>query len=265
MALTSSLSILLYLVTAFLLGRRLAHGMDAPSQPKLAYLALGMGGLILHAAVVYNDIFTTAGLNMGFFSAMSLITWMVALIILLASMKRPLENLAIFVLPLASLALVLQLNLGSEHVLGAGGDLKYHILFSIIAYSLLSIAAVQAILLSVQDYHLRHKHPAGFIRALPPLRDMETLLFQLITAGFVFLSLALFTGFVFMQDMFAQHLVHKTVLSILAWIVFATLLWGRWQFGWRGRMAIRWTLSGFVILLLAYVGSKFVLEIILSH
>jgi ABC-type uncharacterized transport system permease subunit len=265
MTLITLLTIILYLLTAFLLGRRLAHGVAALEQPKTAYLALGIGGLVLHASVVYNNVFTTGGLNMGFYNAMSLITWMVALIILLASIKRPLENLAIVVLPLASLALLLELNLDSRHVFSVESELKYHILFSIIAYSLLSVAAVQAILLSVQDYHLRHKHPAGFVRALPPLQDMETLLFQLIGIGFVFLSLALFSGFVFLQDMFAQHLVHKTILSILAWVIFAILLWGRWRFGWRGRKAIRWTLTGFVILLLAYAGSKFVLEIVLNR
>jgi ABC-type uncharacterized transport system permease subunit len=140
-----------------------------------------------------------------------------------------------------------------------------HILLSILAYSVLSIGALQAVLLAVQEKHLREKRPGGFIRALPPLQTMETLLFRMIGAGFILLSLALVSGALFVQDLFAQHLVHKTVLSIVAWAVFAILLWGRQRFGWRGRTAIRWTLSGFFSLMLAYFGSKWVLEVVLGR
>ena len=94
---------------------------------------------------------------------------------------------------------------------------------------------------------------------------METLLFQMIGAGFILLSVTLFSGFLFLQDLFAQHVAHKTVLSLIAWCVFAMLLWGRWRFGWRGQTAIRWTLSGFVFLVLAFFGSKLVLELILQR
>jgi ABC-type uncharacterized transport system permease subunit len=82
--------------------------------------------------------------------------------------------------------------------------------------------------------------------------------------GVSFLSLSLITGFLFVEDLFVQHLVHKTVLSIIAWCVFTILLWGHWQYGWRGRTAIKWNLSGFFVLMLAYFGSKFVLELILK-
>ncbi len=134
-----------------------------------------------------------------------------------------------------------------------------------LAYSLLSIAAIQSIVLALQDRRLRHKHPGGLTGALPPLQVMESLLFQMIGLGFIFLSLSLLSGIVYLEDIFAQHLVHKTVLSIVAWAVFGVLLWGRWHSGWRGRTAIRWTLGGFVLLLLAYFGSKLVLELILGR
>jgi ABC-type uncharacterized transport system permease subunit len=91
------------------------------------------------------------------------------------------------------------------------------------------------------------------------------LLFQMIAIGFVLLSLALLSGLLFLEDIFTQHLVHKTVLSSIAWAVFGILLWGRWRFGWRGRTAIRWTLSGFATLALAYFGSKLVLELLLKR
>ena len=93
---------------------------------------------------------------------------------------------------------------------------------------------------------------------------MESLLFQMIATGFALLTLALVTGFLFLEDIFAQHLVHKTTLSIIAWFVFGILLWGRWRFGWRGQTALRWTIGGFIFLMLAYFGSKFVLELVLN-
>ena len=112
---------------------------------------------------------------------------------------------------------------------------------------------------------MRHRQPGGFLRGIPPLTAIESLLFQMIGAGFVLLSITLFSGLLFLKDIFAQHLVHKTVLSFIAWGVFGVLLWGRWRFGWRGRTAIRWTLSGFAFLALAYFGSKLVLELILQR
>jgi ABC-type uncharacterized transport system permease subunit len=261
------LSVLLYLITAILLGRRLSRGVEAKEQPKTLHIALGLGAVLMHAVVLVHDLFAGAGLNLGIYNAISLICWMIALIILLTAIARPVENLAIFVLPLAALAVFAETSFTSERFLAADSspELSYHVLFSILSYSLLSIAAVQAILLAIQDHHLHHKHPAGFIRALPPLRDMEVLLFQFISAGFVLLTIALITGTLFLEDIFAQHLIHKTVLSIAAWIIFGVLLWGRWHYGWRGRTAIRWTLGGCFVLLLAYLGSKFVLEIILHR
>ena len=136
-------------------------------------------------------------------------------------------------------------------------------MISVVAYSLIMLGAIQALLLAYQDYSFRTHNPGGFIRYLPPMHDMETLLFQFLGFGFVCLSASLLTGFLFLEDIFAQHLVHKTVLSIVAWFILAVLLFGRFQFGWRGKTAIRWTLSAFAFLMLAYFGSKLVLEFIL--
>jgi ABC-type uncharacterized transport system permease subunit len=133
-----------------------------------------------------------------------------------------------------------------------------------LAYSMLTLASGQAILTAIQSTQLRRR-PGGFVRTLPPLQTMEALLFEMIGLGFVLLTVALVSGFHYLEDMFAQHLVHKTALSIVAWIVFATLLWGRFRFGWRGRTALRWTLIGFAVLMLAYFGSKAVIELILHR
>lgn len=226
----------------------------------LAVLAVGA-----HAMEVYQTSWTAAGLNLSFFNAASMMGWLMAAILLLATIKQPVENLGIVILPLAAVTALLSLIFGRKHSASApiGAEVDWHILFSMVAYSLLGIAAAQAILLWVQEYHLRHRHPGGFIRMLPPLQTMEEVLFQILRLGFIVLTIALITGVLSLENIFAQHLVHKTVLSITAWIVFAVLLFGRWRFGWRGRTAIRWTLGGYLTLMLAYFGTKLVLQFIL--
>ncbi|CAK0781680.1 Cytochrome C biogenesis protein [Gammaproteobacteria bacterium] len=258
-------AIVLYLTAGGLLARRLLHRPEEETLGKGHIIALALVGVALHAVVLAQGILTETGLDLAFFHAASLITWAMALLLMLVALVRPLENLGVAILPIAAVGLVLDLLFHTHHVMvehrALGLDL--HIIFSILAYSFLSIAAAQAILLAIQESHLRHKHPGGFIRVLPPLETMETLLFQMIGLGFVMLTLALIKGFIFLQDIVAQHLLHKTVLSMAAWVVFAILLWGRHRFGWRGRIATRWTLAGFMVLVLAYFGSKFVLELIL--
>jgi ABC-type uncharacterized transport system permease subunit len=269
--LTGSIAILLYIVTALLLARRLFHDRNKPFLEgfftKSRTLALGLVVVLIHAVALYQTLFMPIGLNFDFFNAGSLITWLIALILLLAALSNPVESLGIFLLPLAALSILLELIFGGQHTIltAQALELKLHILMSILAYSLLTLAAAHAILLAVQNNHLRNKRPGGFIRALPPLQTMETLLFQMIGMGLALLTLSLISGALYLEDMFAQHLVHKTILSITAWVVFAVLLWGRWRFGWRGRTAIRWTLSGFMVLLLAYMGSKWVVEILLGR
>jgi ABC-type uncharacterized transport system permease subunit len=102
------------------------------------------------------------------------------------------------------------------------------------------------------------------MRTFPPVQTMEALLFELIWAGEILLTLSLLSGFLFYDDLFAQKLVHKVVFSLVAWAVYAILLWGRHFQGWRGNKAIRWTWAGFSAILLGFIGSKFVVEFILS-
>lgn len=264
-------TIALYLLTGILFAARLFGRKDKEQDSwlhnKNGLLLVGLVAVLLHAIVLYNTLFVSAGLNLGFFNAGSLILWIISLTIVLAAFGNPVENLIIVLLPLAGLSILLEMIFPVEHTLmpAEAMELKIHILMSLMAYALLTIAAVHAVVLSIQDKHLRNRKPGGFIRALPPLQTMENLLFQMIGLGFFLHSIALITGMVYLEDMFAQHLVHKTILSIISWFVFATLLWGRWRFGWRGSTAIRWTLAGFFVLLLAYMGSKWVMEIMLGR
>ncbi len=224
--------------------------------------------IALQAVQLNQLIYPGNGLiNLGFFNALSLISWLVSIQILISSLYRPVQSLGIIMFPLTGLAsLISVLAPAAEPMSGITNQvLQGHIMISVIAYSLIMLSALQAITLAFQEHAIRSHHPGGFIRFLPPLHDMETLLFQMLGFGFIFLSTALISGFFFVEDLFAQHLVHKTVLSIIGWVILAILLFGRYRFGWRGKIAIRWTLTAFVFIMLAYFGSKLVLEFIVTN
>ena len=262
------LAILLYLLASGLLAARLSQGRAESGTRPSAILLIGIVGLLAHGALLYPSTLTPGGLNLGIFNAASLVALITVALLLLASFQEPVENLGIPLFPVAAITIGLVLLYPSHQLItgtASGWQLDVHILISLLAYSILGLAALQALLMAVQEYHLHNRQPGGIIRSLPPLQTMESLMFQMIGVGFALLTLALVTGVLFLQDIFAQHLVHKTVLSIMAWCVFALLLWGRWRFGWRGRVAIRWTVGGFVFLMLAYFGSKLVLELILKR
>lgn len=205
------------------------------------------------------------GFSFGILSVASLNVLGVVLVLLLTALTKPIEKLGLILFPLAAIILGLDLIINPlPHLLPVHtGAMGVHILTSILAFSLLTVAAVQAILLAIQNNQLKKHPPTKFILLLPSLQTMETLLFQMIAAGVFVLSVSLGTGFLFLHDLFAQHLVHKTVLSLLAWGIFCAILIGRQRYGWRGRVAVNWILAGFLFLLLGYFGSKFVLELIL--
>ena len=261
------IAVICYLASSLLIGFRLFAREGKQPPPRSLALITGFIGALVHAVLLYQNIITIeTGLNLGFSNALSLAAWGIVTLLLISSLSKPVENLGIVIFPLAVAPIILAMIYPSTSQINGSNvwGIKIHILVSMMAYSLFTLASVHSILLAIQDHHLRHRHPGGFIRALPPLQTMETLLFELIGAGFLLLTLALFSGFMYLENMFAQHLVHKTLLSMVAWIVFATLLWGRFQRGWRGQTAIIWTLSGFVVLMLAYFGSKAVIELILG-
>ena len=260
------LAVTLYLSCTVLLMMRLRGSNTAAILSKPVILVPGFLGLGAHLYTLSTSMMSPIGINIGFFTALSLVCAFIAMFTLVSALRHPIEILGIIVLPIAALTMAADLATSSVHLLppGSPGGLIFHVVSSIIAYSILGLAALLAIVLSIQNRFLHRHQPGGLIRLLPPLKTMESLLFDAIIIGFICLSVSLISGMVFLEDMFAQHLAHKTILSILAWLVFATLLIGRWLFGWRGLTAIRWTLVGFVSLMLAYFGSKFVLELILS-
>ncbi|HEX7030413.1 MAG TPA: cytochrome c biogenesis protein CcsA [Gammaproteobacteria bacterium] len=245
----------------FMHASRSANGMSLPRWPALVFAGAGVA---LHAVALYLAIHLPGGLNLGLINMFSLMAWQIGLLGFASSLRAGPASLGIGLYPLVGVgALLLPLSDATTVVLRQmSWQLEAHVLLSVLAYGLLALAAFQAILLALQDFRLRHHRPGGMLLALPPLAAMETLLFQTLALGFALLSLALFSGLIFIEDLLGQHLAHKTVLSIFAWLVFAVLLWGRWRFGWRGRTAMRWTLGGFSLLVLAYFGTKLILEAI---
>lgn len=239
------------------------------AQDRLQRGALGSAWLAvaLHTLYIFLTVQQNTGFNFSFFSMASLVALLVALLLLLATLSKPVENIGILLFPVTALMLSLDLVFPEKQrsPVSHSWAMHLHIVSSIVAFSLLNIAALQAILLVIQNQQLKSHPPKSYIQSLPSLETMESLLFQMIAAGVLFLSISLASGFLFVDDIFARHQVHKTLFSICAWLIFSGLLIGRLRFGWRGQTAVKWTLFGFMFLLLAYFGSKGVKEIILNR
>lgn len=227
-------------------------------------LAIGALAVVLHAGILLG--MHRGALDLHFFAALSLVACVVSALTLLVNLSRPVAALGVIVFPLAALLVALDRFVAPPTMpQPMDWQIKLHVTIALLAFSVLSIAAVMAIGLAIQERGLRHRQFGPWLRALPPLTLTENLLFQLIGAGFALLTLTLLTGALFVDNLFGQHLVHKTVLSIIAWLVFGALLWGRWRYGWRGRRAVNLTLSGMALLLLAFFGTKAVLELVLHR
>jgi ABC-type uncharacterized transport system permease subunit len=255
------LAIALYLAAAGGLARPLLGG----GQP-LNRLALGLAGaaVLIHAGILLG--MHRGALDLHFFAALSLVAFVVSALTLLVNATRPVAALGVIVFPLAAALVAVDSFLApSTQPQSMDWQIKLHVTMALLAFGVLSIAAVLAILLAIQERALRHRQFGHWLRALPPLTLTETLLFRLISAGFVLLTLTLLTGVLFVDNLFGQHLVHKTALSIVAWLVFGVLLYGRWRHGWRGTRAVNLTLIGMAVLLLAFFGSKAVLELVLHR
>ncbi len=259
-----TLSILLYAAATGLLLQQWIKQKKENNKRPLYVAALAV---IFHALALQTIIFSPLGVDIGFFSALTFTAWLMATLLVIASFSLPIGCLGLLVYPFAFITLILRYSSEQQHLLTnvLAPGLQTHILFSLLAYSLLSIAVAQAILLAIQDKYLHNKHPSGFLHSLPSLETMEIMLFRIIALGVIALSISLLSGFFYLDDMFAQHLVHKTILSLIAWSIFVILLWGHYKFGWRGKTAIKWSISGFTLLMLAYFGSKFVIELVLHQ
>jgi ABC-type uncharacterized transport system permease subunit len=249
-------------------GLGLARGHYSNSHRwRIAALALAIAAVVGHGAFISLNIGTPMGWDVNFVNILSLATVIIGLVLLLTGVGTRSIEAGILVFPGAALILWLQwlTDPAPVHLGHLPPMLKLHILTALLAFSLLAIAALNAVMLWLQDYLLRHPRPIRQLELLPPLIILEQLMFRLIFAGWLLLTVALGAGLTFVDDLFAQHLLHKTVLSLISWVLFGLLLGARWRQGWRGRRAVNWTLVAMATLVLAYFGSKFILEELLHR
>ncbi|MGV8960676.1 MAG: cytochrome C assembly family protein [Stenotrophomonas sp.] len=257
------ISVLLYLAASLLLVRTIGNTQVPPSS---VWLWPATGALVLHGGYhLMVALRTAGGPDMHFFAALSLVSLGMAVLTTLVGARGRMAALGVVVFPIAALLLAVYHGYGHEPSKILSWQLATHAWLALLAYATLGIAALLAIMLWLQERALRRRDFHPWLRVLPPLADLETLLFRTITVGFILLTLTLLTGVLFVDDLLAQKLVHKTVLSVLSWIVFGTLLIGRRRYGWRGIKAVHWTLTAMALLLLAFFGSQFVIELVLKH
>lgn len=271
-------TILAYLATAILYGALAAYfwrtRWSKASEPQGENVVFWERGavivpLVLHAGLIYSSTLAGPRLTLGVGIAVSVIVWLSVLIYWLGSFVHRVEGLQALVMPVAALACLLPLVAPNARVL-PNTDLlafKAHLIISMLAYSFFTIASLHALLMALLEKRLHGGRLGSGRSALPPLLTMESILFRLIAAGFVLLTLSLASGILFSEEVFGRPMSfnHKTVFAVLSWLIFGALLAGRALYGWRGRTAMRWTLTGFLMLVLAYLGSRFVVEVILQR
>lgn len=260
---------LLYaVIAAYFWRQRHAQGSPSPARAAAERLVILLA-LCLHAITLFGAMFSGNSLRIGVGDAVSAILWLTVLIYWLGSLFYRLESLQALMMPAAAAASLLPALFPATRALPNTEywAFKLHLLMSMAAYSLFTIASLHVLLMAMLEKRLHHGAlPAG-LQKLPPLLTMETLLFRIIWAGFLMLTLTLASGIVFSEELFgrAARFSHKTLFGFISWFVFGALLFGRHVHGWRGRVAVHWTLAGFLLLVLAYLGSKFVLEVLLGR
>ncbi|MCC7485871.1 MAG: cytochrome c biogenesis protein CcsA [Burkholderiales bacterium] len=230
---------------------------------------LVLAPLLIHTWLLARAVFAPDGMHLGVANAVSAILWLTVLVYFAGGFVYRLDGLQPLVLPVAAAAALLPALLPSARPLPNTEffAFKLHLLIAMAAYSLLTIASLHVLLMTLIERRLHEGALSRPLRELPPLLSMEKLLFQIIWAGFILLTLTIASGVLYSEELFGKpaQFNHKNVFSVISWAIFAALLAGRHIHGWRGRVAVRWTLAGFLMLVLAYVGSKFVLEVLLGR
>lgn len=225
--------------------------------------------LLIHAGGLYSALFAETGMRFSFSFALSLMMWLAVLIYWLESFMARMEGMQPMALPLAATCAALPVFFPNVHLVAHAGatGFKLHFLAAMLAYSLLTLSALHAIFMGFTENALHKRSMKRSLASLPPLLAMESLLFRMLLLGFILLTLTVGSGIFFSEALFgkAMALDHKTLFAFASWGIFATLLIGRHAWGWRGKRALRWTLAGFALLILAYVGSRFVAEVILGR
>jgi ABC-type uncharacterized transport system permease subunit len=215
-------------------------------------------------------VLTGDGLDLNVANAISMLVWLTILIYWLASLAfEGLAGMLGMMAPVAFIAVGLTMVMPLHHIVNYGGDPFFVLHFGVamLAYSLFIVATVHALVMLAEEKWLHRGVLPPFLRSLPPLLVMEALLFRILLAAFVLLTLTVLSGVFFSEQLFGKpfEFNHKTVFAIISWFIFGGLLAGHYLRGWRGRTAVYWTLAGFTALMLSYVVSKAVLELVLKR
>ena len=254
------IAVALYLAATFLLVRSVTR------EPGGAWLWPAIPAVVLHGGYhLWVALHTAGGPDLHFFAALSLAALGMAALTTLVGARGRMAALGVVVFPLTALFLLAYHLHGHQPAEALDWRLLLQAWLALLAFATLGIAALLALMLWALERALRRHDFRAWLRALPPLTELETLLFRTIAVGFVLLTLTLLTGVLFVENLLAQHLAHKTVLSVLSWLVFGGLLLGRWRYGWRGTKAVHWTLMAMFLLILSFFGSNFVLELVLHR
>ena len=254
----------IYAATAWL---RWPRGEARP--PRGAAQLLLALALALHAIAIWQAIVRPGGLDLSFVNALSLVAGLAVLIAWITGVLRTLPGVAAVVLPVAAACALLPSVAQSPHRIPFAGEpwAAAHIAVALAGYALFVVVALQALVMTGLENRLHRGLPDIAAQSSPPLITLERYLFRLLGIAFALLTLTLASGFLFSEQLFgkAVTLTHKNVFSLAGWLTFAILLVGRWRYGWRGRTALKWILGGTLLLVLGYLGSKFVLEVILRR
>jgi len=242
--------------------------VPAPAELRLEIVVVPVA-LVLHGMLLYRRMVVPEGLDLGVANAISMLAWLTILIYWLAGLAYPgLATILGLMSPIGLGAVLLQLVIPTKHIVTYGGDPLFtlHFAIAMLAYSLFIVAAVHAVVMLAEEKWLHRGVTPPFLRRLPPLLEMEALLFRIILAAFVLLTLTLVSGVFFSERLFNKPFTFsdKTVFAIVSWVIFGSLLIWHYARGWRGKKAVRWTLAGFTALAIAYVGSKVLLELVLA-
>ena len=247
-----------YLLAALLLTRYFALDKITNRHRTVTNLLL-LIACISHAYIL-KDYWQGDGIFFGLVTSTNFISWVVATLLFLTSLTKPVHVIGILVYPLTAVSVILLLLFPDTNSKLVSISIASHVFLSVGAYALLSIAVAQSILLNIQERLLHDHNINNLINKLPPLQTMEDFFFQTLKMGCILLTLSLASGFIFVDEFFEQNLSYKTFLSVIAWIVFVGIVVGHRMFGWRGKNAILATQIAFSVLVLAYFGTKLVLE-----
>ena len=194
-----------------------------------------LSAIILHSYQLSPILKESYSVNLSIDYALILVAFIISITLYISSILGNTQFLGIIILPIVSFIFLLNFENNPVNI-SLNNYIFIHVILSLISYSILGLSAAQSLIVKLQERKLQANQPLGIITRLPSLDSMDRLLFKFLVLGVIFLSASLISGLIFIEDLFAQHLAHKTVLSILAWFIFILLILGRKIYGWRGVM-----------------------------